>query len=189
MSTTVSTITPQQLRDAGRKSSASDHPGKIRSFYPFWDTQYRPFLLQAVAAIHPERFDFKPTPEMFTAHQIVVHIAECERGWIHNIVEAGSEEEWVVPHEDPKQGWVTVVNLPDHASLYAALEKWHRSTQSWLDKPTSELSRVITWRGDRGVERRGTLHWILDHLQEHEIHHRAQLNLYLRLMGIEPPSI
>ena len=26
-------------------------------------------------------------------------------------------------------------------------------------------------------------------LQEHDIHHRAQLILYRRLMGIEPPSI
>ena len=34
-----------------------------------------------------------------------------------------------------------------------------------------------------------TLHWILDRLQEHEIHHRAQLNLYLRRLGLEPPSI
>jgi uncharacterized damage-inducible protein DinB len=84
---------------------------------------------------------------------------------------------------------VTVVDLPDQAALFKALDQWHRSTQAWLDKPVSELGREFTWRGDRGVERRGTLHWILDHLQEHDIHHRAQLNLYLRLMGIEPPSI
>ena len=37
--------------------------------------------------------------------------------------------------------------------------------------------------------RRYTAHWILDHVQEHEIHHRAMLNLYLRLLGVEPPSI
>jgi uncharacterized damage-inducible protein DinB len=34
-----------------------------------------------------------------------------------------------------------------------------------------------------------TVHWILDHVQEREIHRRAQLNLYLRLLGIEPSSI
>jgi uncharacterized damage-inducible protein DinB len=189
MSTVNSIPSAQQLRDAGRKASAASHPGTIRSFYPFWDVQYRPFLLQAVSALPADRFDFKPRPEMFTAHQIVVHIAECERGWIHNIVEGGTEEDWVVPHKDPGQGWVTVVDLPDHAALFAALDEWHRHTQACLDKPASELSREFTWRGDRGVERRGTLHWILDHLQEHDLHHRAQLNLYLRLMGVEPPSI
>jgi uncharacterized damage-inducible protein DinB len=40
-----------------------------------------------------------------------------------------------------------------------------------------------------GIERTYTVHWILDHVQEHGIHHRAQLNLYLRMLGIEPPSI
>ncbi len=185
----ISTVTPDELRRAGRESSADKHPGKIRAYYPFWDTQYRPFLLLAAAAIPPERFHFKPTPEMFTAHQILVHIAETEHGWIDGVVEGKSAEDWVVPNEDPKQGWVTVVDLPDHASLHAVLEMAHQSTQRWLDKPVSELSRESTWRGAGGVERRASLHWILDHLQEHEIHHRAQLNIYLRLMGIEPPSI
>ena len=180
------TITPAQARDAGRASSAADHPGKIRAYYPFWDARYRPFLLQAVAALPAERFDFKPRPEMFTAHQIVVHIAEDERGMIQ-LVEGRPYEKWVVEHEDPKQGWVTVVNEPDHAALYAMLEKEHKRTQHWLDQPASELSQVITWRSELGA-RHATLHWILDGLQEHEIHHRAQLNLYLRLMGIEPLS-
>ena len=57
------------------------------------------------------------------------------------------------------------------------------------DRPASELSRVVSYQPDDGPGRRATLHWVLDHVQEHEIHHRAQLNLYLRLMGIQPPSI
>jgi uncharacterized damage-inducible protein DinB len=182
-------ITPDQLITAGRDSSAQDHPGTIRAFYPFWDTRYRPFLLQAVAALPPDRFDFKPRLEMLTAHQIVAHIAETEIGWIEGVVEGGAPEDWVVRHESPDRGWVTVVSLPDHAALYSALETAHRSVQKWLDKPVSELPRAVTWRGAQGKERRATLHWVLDHLQEHEIHHRAQLNLYLRLMGVEPPSI
>ena len=48
---------------------------------------------------------------------------------------------------------------------------------------------MITERRAGRPDRRFTLHWILDHVQEHEIHHRAQLNLYLRIMGITPPSI
>lgn len=185
----MTTQTVEQLRDAGRNFSAADHPGRIRGYYPFWDAEYRPYLLATVAALPVEKFDFKPRPQMFTAHQMIVHIAECERHWIHVAIEGGAYEEWVAPAEDPKQGWVNVVDLPDHASLYAVLEKWHRNTQQQLDRPASDLSKVITWRAPSGKEHRWTLHWILDHLQLHEIHHRAQLSTYLRMMGVEPPAI
>jgi uncharacterized damage-inducible protein DinB len=177
------------LREAARKLSAADHPGTIRSFYPYWDTQYRPYLVMAVEALPVSGFDFKPRPELLTAHQMLVHIAEAERAWMHNVIDGGPYEEWVSPHPDPAQGWVTVRDAPDHSSLLALLEQEHRRTQHWFDQPVSELSRVITFRAEDGVERRYTLHWILDHVQEHEIHHRAQLNTYLRLLGIEPPGI
>ena len=184
----MTTARTAELRDAGRALSAADHPGTIRAFYPFWDTRYRPFLVRSVEALPAERFDFKPRPEMLTAHQVILHIAEAERAWIHHVVEGGREEEWVSPHPDPAQGWVTVRDAPDHAALVALLEEWHRPTQHWFERPAAELGRVITFRPGGGPERRMTLHWILDHVQEHEILHRTQLNLYLRLMGIEPPS-
>ena len=185
----MTTPTTAEIRDAGRRRSAADYAGTIRSFFPFWDAQYRPFLIRAVEALPAGGFDFKPRPELLTAHQMILHIAEAERGWIHNVVEGGSYEEWVVPHPEPGQGWKTVYDAPDHAALLSVLEKWHRPTQRWFERPAAELGRVISYQPSEGPERRYTLHWILDHVQEHEIHHRAQLNLYLRLMGIEPPSI
>ncbi len=184
----MTTPAPAQIRTSARKLSESDFRGTIHSFYPFWDAQYRPFLIRAVEALPAERFDFKPRPEMFTARQVIIHIAECERGWIHHTVEGGTYEEWVVPHRDPAQGWETAYDAPDHRALLAALEEWHRHTQHWLAQPVSELSRLYTdLPPGGGPERRLTLHWILDNLQQHEIHHRAQLILYFRLMGLEPP--
>lgn len=179
-----------ELRAAARKLSAADFAGTVRSCYPFWDTQYRPMLLQAVQALPASQFHFKPHPALLTAHQVILHIAEAERAWMHSIVNrAGEVEEWVVPHADPAQGLVTVYDAPDHAALLGLLEKWHRVTKEWLDKPASELSRVIHYTPPELEPRTYTLHWILDHLQEHELHHRAHLNLYLRMMGVDPPSI
>src|SRR5262245_36692280 len=182
-------MTPDEIRAASRALSAQNFAGTIRAFYPFWDAQYRPYLLMAVEALPPDRFDWKPRPEMLTARQIVVHIAEAERAWLINVVEGGSHDDWVVEHEDPAQGWKTVIDAPDHAALRALLETWHRPTQRWFDRPAAELGRIITYQPKDLRERRYTLQWILDHVQEHEIHHRAQLNFYLRMMGITPPSI
>ena len=129
----MSTLTPAEIRAAGRSRSSHDFAGSIRSHYPFWDAQYRPYLLMALDALPRERFDFAPQPDMLTAHQTLVHIAEAEHVWDD------------ILHGRPPVEWV--------------------------------------------VERTYTLHWILDHVQEHEIHHRAQLNLYLRMLGVTPPSI
>ena len=37
--------------------------------------------------------------------------------------------------------------------------------------------------------RRRTGHWVAFHLLEHDIHHRADMFLYLALLGIEPPQV
>jgi uncharacterized damage-inducible protein DinB len=182
-------LSADDIRAASRKLSAADYSGTIRSFYPYWDAQYRPYLLMAVDALPREHFDFKPRPEMLTAHQTIVHIAEAERAWILAVVEGQPDEEWVSELTDASQGWKTVIDVPDHAALRRVLEEWHRPTQRWLDRSPSELGRISTRKLPDGSERRYTLHWILDHVQEHEIHHRAQLNTYLRILGITPPSI
>ena len=38
------TLSPDEIRAASRRLSAADHPGTIRSIYPYWDAQYRPFV-------------------------------------------------------------------------------------------------------------------------------------------------
>src|SRR5688572_6071307 len=98
-----SATSPANMRDAGRKLSAADYAGTIRSYYPYWDPQYRPFLIQAVKAFPPDRLDYKPRPEMFTAHQMILHIAECQRGWIHHGIDVGTYDELVVQKYFPEQ--------------------------------------------------------------------------------------
>lgn len=185
----MSRATADEIRNSTRSLSAADFAGTIQAHYPFWDARYRPFLLLALDAFPAERFDWKPRPEMLTASQTFLHIAEAERSWIHHILDGGAEEDWLVPHADSAQGWVTQHAARDPAALRALLEEWHRPTQRWFAKPATELGRVITYTGPQGMQRSCTVHWVIDHVQEHEIHHRAQLNLYLRLMGIEPPSV
>ena len=50
----------------------------------------RPFLLLAVEALPLDQFHFKPRPGMFTAQQVIVHVAEAEYGWISNISALGT---------------------------------------------------------------------------------------------------
>jgi uncharacterized damage-inducible protein DinB len=187
MSTATPASNPRQL---ARLDSAGQHPGRIKAHFPFWDTYYRPSLVAGLEALPADRFDYKPRPEMFTAGQIALHIAEAELWWVSHIVDGEPFKDYTLPHQDPAQGWVSVYDAPDHNALRFVLEEAHRHTQRWFGFPVAELDRVITHvRADTGEERRFTLHWVLDHVQEHELHHRAQLFTYLRLMGITPPEV
>ena len=108
----MSGSTPGAIRAAARMLSAVSHPGIIRSYFPYWDTKVRPFLLLAVDALPCEQFDFKPRAEMLTARQLVVHIAEAEYGWMGNAVAGEPYEEWVVPAESSAEGWTLAIEAP-----------------------------------------------------------------------------
>jgi uncharacterized damage-inducible protein DinB len=181
------TLPADELRKSALTLSAGEPAGKIGSYFPFWDPFVRTELLAAVELLPAAHFDFKPRPAMMTASQLILHIAETERWWIHHIVEKEPYEDWVIAHEDPAEGWVTIYDAPDHNTLRFCLEEYHRHTQRLFGLPATELGRVVTHRRPDGEERTWSLHWILAHVEEHEIHHRAQLKTYLRLLGITPP--
>ena len=171
---------------AERRRSGLEHAGTIRAHFPWWDTQVRPGLVRAIEAVPATDFDFKPRPELMTARELVVHIAEAERSWVHCVLEGAPEETWVEELEDPARGYRLTVEAPDHASLLALLERWHRPTLAWLARPESDLAIEVAPENKGG--RRYTAHWVLDRVHEHEIHHRAQLGVYLRMLGIATPS-
>jgi len=177
-------VTPDPLVE--RRRCGADHAGTIRAYFPWWDTQVRPGLLKALTALPARHFDFKPRSELLTARELIVHIAEAEHSWIYCVLDGHPEQDWVVPKDDASQGYRLVVDAPDHASLFAMLERWHRPTLAWLDRPASDLTYSVAPESKAG--RRYTAHWVLDRVHEHEIHHRAQLGVYLRMLGIEPPS-
>ena len=163
--------------------------GTIKAFYPFWDAQYRPYLLDAVRALPPEHYEWKPRPEMLTARQIILHIAEVEFYWVNHVIDGEKYRDFVGQHPDPAQGWTTDYDAPDANSMMFVLEEAHRHTQRWFGLEPAKLAETRTRTRMNGSTSTSTVHWILDHVQEHEIHHRAQLNLYLRLLGLTPPSI
>jgi uncharacterized damage-inducible protein DinB len=122
-----------------------------------------------------------------TARQVILHIAESERYWIHHIVEGEPFEDFI-GRQEGVPGFVTLYDAPDHNSMLFVLEEYHRHTQRLFGLPAKELERAVTYTRRGGTEHY-SLQWILAHVEEHELHHRAQLNIYLRMLGITPPSV
>jgi uncharacterized damage-inducible protein DinB len=169
--------------------SPEQFAGTIKAHYPFWDGYHRPYLIESVRRLPADQFEWKPRPDMFTAAQHVLHIAEAENWWIHHIVDGEPYRDYVVRAPEGEPGWVTDYDAPDHNALLFVLEEAHRHTQRWFGFPVKELSRRVTRTRRDGVSEEFSLHWVLEHVQEHELHHRAQLITYLRLLGIDPPAL
>jgi hypothetical protein len=119
---------------------------------------------------------------LLTARQISFTSRKPERAWIHAVIDGHAEEEWVVPADDPAQGWRLVGDAPNAPPCSSCWPPGNRPTQRWLARSPDELGRAITRRMYDGIERTYTVHWILDHVQEHGSTSRPAESL-LRMLG------
>ena len=137
-----------------------------------WKT-VRSGLLATIDKFRDEELDFRPFAASWSSRQIMLHIAQEEHGeFAYGIVQTLSD----FPPE---------YNAPDYATIElikSLLESVHAQTLDYLTTlADADLSRVIStpWGATyRQIE-------MIDHIIEHEIHHRAELSLILGLLGRE----
>ncbi|HEY3363580.1 MAG TPA: DinB family protein [Symbiobacteriaceae bacterium] len=152
---------------------------KALDLFPFRQ-EVRTGTLKAVQNLPPEHLEWKPPNGVHSIMDWLRHIAQMEDWWI----QAG-----VMGRRDfapRRKGF-----LADLPEVLGYLEETRGVTEQLLQEwPVEKLreTRVVPVKGDyrgKGV----TLHWIMAHQFDHERHHRAQICLYLRLMGLEPPTL
>ncbi len=153
---------------------------KAADLFPFRH-EVRAGTLQAVRNLSEAHLEWKPPGGVHTIMGWLRHLAQSEDWWI----QAG-----VFGRHDfvPRRKGETA-DLP---AVLQYLEETRATTERLLAEwPAEKLSETRPVPpGFRGAYR-GTelpLQWILGNLYDHERHHRAQIYLYLRLMGIDPPA-
>jgi uncharacterized damage-inducible protein DinB len=149
-----------------------------------WRT-IREDTIAAVEDFPANEFDFRATPDMQTFGEIARHILQAGEG-LTGMLLAG-EEDFTVP--DFRQRMTRHMgNLaPDagSADLAAALrESLDRRLTELAAKPAGFLAHEIT----RFDGQRLTRLEMVQTIKEHELTHRAQLFVYLRLKGIVPAT-
>ncbi|MCW5852532.1 MAG: DinB family protein [Anaerolineae bacterium] len=146
----------------------------VTAFAEYWQ-RIHTRTREMVAAIPEESLDWRPAEGEFTCAELVRHIASARR---MNVVSA-TLGEGVYPGHDERFGIS------------------RRDLLHYLDASHAEVSnRLAGLRDDDLAEPRVSNQgqpypaWnILLALVEHEVHHRAQLAMYLTLLGIEPPAL
>jgi uncharacterized damage-inducible protein DinB len=121
-----------------------------------------------------DKYDWKPSETAMTLGKLMNHLWIAETGLTFAAIEGS------FPKEFPE----SITNTQD---LIAAFDKSHEEMVAKVSTLTPEFlaEDVAPFGPDRNMPRM----YVLNALHEHEIHHRGQLYVYLRMLGCEIPPL
>lgn len=129
-----------------------------------------------LAEIIPENLEFQPAPDMMPLGELTRHICGAVYFMIGRYLGR--------PVETPEP--IKKKTRLDRGAFQAELARTNDLVLKLFSELTDEeLKHEITLPDGR----KSTAGWVVYHLNEHEIHHRSQLKLYLKLMGIDTSGV
>jgi uncharacterized damage-inducible protein DinB len=135
-----------------------------------------PVTTRVIAAIPPDKVDYRPDAIVKSAIDLAWHIVTAEHRFIEAVID-GAFDLTPTPRPD------TVRTADDVNRWYA--ERFTRSVERLHQVPGERLVQPIDFRGLFQFPAVVYLQIGLNH----SIHHRGQLSMYLRPMGAKVPSI
>jgi len=134
---------------------------------------------RAVRMIPPDKLDMKPTPEMMSARDLAAHMFLSEKVMM-NGARTGEIAEGDFQHAGRETAAMTTA---DEIAAYG--EKVHADTNAWMAS-AAEADYAKPVKAFWGETM--TPEICVMGSYEHLVHHRGQLYVYLRLMGLVPPD-
>jgi uncharacterized damage-inducible protein DinB len=141
-----------------------------------WRDGVKPTLNQAFELAPDDKLTWAPADNMRTLGQVFFHIGNTSSAWYDSVMK---ELPWkpfppdYMPHRE-----VIAQSLKDH---------WER-LERLFSEPPEALEKIYTPE-HYGKTYNLSGYWVFIHLFEHDLHHRSQINQYLRILGIDPPKI
>ena len=157
---------------------------RLEAVLSSWKT-IRQDTAQAVEDIPAGELDFKPTPELDSFRQIAMHVLNAGNGLTGLLLEG--EESLTGPEfrEKMKKHFSSITDQADAATLAAELRAGVEAKAAELAKKSPEwYAQIVTRVDGQKVTRLEMLQFV----KEHELTHRAQLFVYLRLKGVVPAT-
>jgi len=140
---------------------------------------------QAVEEFPAGELDFKPTPEVDSFRQIAMHILNAGSGLSGLLLDGEEVLSGPEFREKLKKHFSGISADADAAALAAELRTAIEPKLAELAKQSPEwYAQIVTRVDGQKVTRLEMLQFV----KEHELTHRAQLFMYLRLKGIVPAT-
>jgi len=129
-----------------------------------------------------DKFDWAPHPKSMKMGQLAMHLAEMP-GWTKETLEKDTVD--IAGYSGPPP-------IKSRAELLALFDKNVASARAALVAATDDANWMKTWsmkRGNETVFSMPKVAVIRAFVFSHNVHHRAQLGVYLRLNNVAVPSI
>jgi uncharacterized damage-inducible protein DinB len=133
----------------------------------------------------PEKLDWTPHPKSMSMGRLAQHLAEIPDWAVKSIEldELDLAPPGSPPHQPPKVGTKSEILAAFEKNLGAARDSLSRTNDEHLMKPWSLKM------GGKTILTMPRIAVLRNFVLNHNVHHRAQLGVYLRLNNIPVPSI
>ncbi len=155
----------------------------VKDFFLKQKQALRARTRQVLDLLRPEHLDFRPAPGALTIGEMLAHMAVSEQG----VRRVALDDDFSYYEKRIPQGLrSTLQEVRSLEELKEDLERVHNET----------LAAVAAFPAERFEEERSRAHLnyrrkvavILMGINEHEVHHRAQLMTFLRMLGTPAPE-
>jgi len=137
--------------------------------------RFRGVLMQSLELLSPVQLQWKPFENYRTLGEQFYHIAQVEDFYTHGLF----VQEWNLERTSPQQKQLT------HAEIESFLQETRLFTTTELEK--LEPVALDTPVSIPNIPVQNSVRDWLWYLVEHEVHHKAQLAVFMRQLGVEPP--
>lgn len=141
-------------------------------------------VAEILATVRPEHMDWRPEQDALTVGEMLQHLWVSEEG-VRRVALAGDFAYYET--RVPKGLRATLGPSPTLEETLANLNRVHAATMAAVAACPETLFEEERVRPDFGFRRKVWV--ILLGINEHTVHHRAQLSTYLRMLGKPLPDI
>jgi uncharacterized damage-inducible protein DinB len=141
-----------------------------------WRESIKPGIIKALDLTPEDKLDWKPGDTFLTFREVFLHIARTSGWWYTEFMKEMKRE----PLGDDF--------VPSKQELAGQLDEHWDRLEKLFAEPDEVLERIYQIEHE-GTAYRLSGYWVLVHLLEHDIHHRCQINHYLRMLDITPPEV
>ena len=147
--------------------------GQLDSYIRNWNRIHKQ-TTRVMALAPDDKYDWRPAETSMTLGELMNHLWLSELGLAEGALTGGRPAERPAP-------------LRNSAEMVAAFDQSHAALVERVAALTPEqlLETVTPFGPEYPMQRRV----VLNMLHEHEIHHRGQLYVYLRILGCELPHL